>query len=114
MASRNDGRASLPFEKVGGALMQLAAPVQDVVEDGPFLWLARELIARGPNGRLINLVRHDERLAAYLGAIRVHRADIKSTIESEFHKGEPAFNFLAASLALMTEDAKFFRSNNWD
>ncbi|MGA9015449.1 MAG: TIGR02270 family protein, partial [Acetobacteraceae bacterium] len=36
--------------------------------------------------------------------------DIKSTIESEFHKGEPAFNFLAASLALMTEDAKFFRS----
>lgn len=94
--------------------MQLAAPVQDVVEDGPFLWLARELIARGPNGRLINLVRHDERLAAYLGAIRVHRADIKSTIESEFHKGEPAFNFLAASLALMTEDAKFFRSTNWD
>jgi uncharacterized protein (TIGR02270 family) len=88
----------------------LSAPQQYVVDDTPFLWLAREVVARGPNGRLIDLARHDERLAAYLDAMRVHRTDIKSAVENEARPGEPAADFLTASFALMVGDSTFFNA----
>src|SRR6516165_63513 len=88
----------------------LSAPQQYVVDDTPFLWLAREVVARGPNGRLIDLVRHDERLAAYLDAMRVHRSAIKSAVENEARPGEPATDFLTASFALMVGDSAFFNA----
>jgi uncharacterized protein (TIGR02270 family) len=90
--------------------MEPSATVQQVVEDAPYLWLAREAVAHGPNGRLINLVRHDERLAAYLAAMHVHRASIKPAVASEFARGEPGGDFLAVSLATMTDDAAFLRA----
>jgi uncharacterized protein (TIGR02270 family) len=88
----------------------LSAPQQSVVDDAPFLWLAREVVARGPNARLIDLVRHDERVAAYLEAMRVHRAGIKSAVENEVQPGEPAADFLTASFALMVGNSAFFNT----
>src|SRR5215470_18000048 len=86
----------------------LSASQQYVVDDTPFLWLAREVVVRGPNARLIDLVRHDERLAAYLGAMHVHRTGIRSAVENEVRPGEPAADFLAASFAMMVDDTAFF------
>ena len=88
----------------------LSAPQHYVVDDTPFLWLAREVVVRGPNARLIDLVRHDERLAAYLDAMRVHRTAIKSAVENAVRPSEPATEFLTASFALMVGDPAFFNA----
>ena len=88
----------------------LAQPELHVVEDAPFLWLAREAVARGPNGRLIDLVRYDERLTAYLDAIRVHRTSVGSAVKSEADRGGPAADFLIASFSMMVGDLTFFNT----
>lgn len=79
-----------------------------VADDLPYLWLTREVVARGPNGRLIDLARHDERLEAYLDAMRVHRAVLEAASGEEHDHGAPAADFMRASLALMTEGSAFF------
>src|SRR4051794_24348055 len=88
-------------------LSEPAEIAQYVVDDTPYLWLAREVLARGPNARLIDLARHDERLEAYLDAMRVHRASIGPAVQEEFDRGGPAADFLLASLRLMTGDLAF-------
>jgi uncharacterized protein (TIGR02270 family) len=85
----------------------LAPPEQ---HDAPFLWLAREAVARGPNGRLIDLARYDERLTAYLEAIRVHRTSVGLAVKSEADRGGPAADFLIASFSMMVGDLKFFNT----
>ncbi len=85
-----------------------AMSAQYVVDDAPYLWLAREVVARGPNGRLIDLARHDERLDAYLDAMRVHRATVGPAVQSEFDRDGPASGFLLASFRIMTDDVAFF------
>jgi uncharacterized protein (TIGR02270 family) len=85
-------------------LTEPAAPAQYVVDDAPYLWLAREVLARGPNARLIDLARHDERLEAYLDAMRVHREAIGSTVQEEFDRGGAAAEFLLVSLKMTIGD----------
>jgi uncharacterized protein (TIGR02270 family) len=85
-------------------LSEPAEIAQYVVDDTPYLWLAREVLARGPNARLIDLARHDERLEAYLDAMRVHCASIGPAVQEECDRGGPAAEFLLASLRLMTGD----------
>jgi uncharacterized protein (TIGR02270 family) len=85
-------------------LTEIAAPAQYVVDDSPYLWLAREVLARGPNARLIDLARHDERLEAYLDATRVHREAIGPMVQDEFDRGGAAAEFLLVSLKLTTGD----------
>jgi uncharacterized protein (TIGR02270 family) len=89
-------------------LTEPPAAASYVADDLPYLWLTREVVARGPNGRLIDLARHDERLEAYLDAMRVHRAALEAAVQEEHDRGAPAADFMLASLALMTEGSDFF------
>jgi uncharacterized protein (TIGR02270 family) len=85
-------------------LTEVPMPAQYVVDDLPYLWFAREVLARGPNARLIDLGRHDERLAAYLDALRVHRMSIMSAVREEFERGGPAAEFALVYLSAITGD----------
>jgi uncharacterized protein (TIGR02270 family) len=82
-------------------LIQPPVTVRQVIEDTPYLWLAREATARESNPRLFDLARHDERLAAYLDLMHVHRMSIPL---DELTKSTPADVFASASLALTAPD----------
>ncbi|MBN8872204.1 MAG: TIGR02270 family protein [Rhodospirillales bacterium] len=84
--------------------MQPAIPTDQIIEDLGFLWLSREALSVGPNGRLINLVRQDERLQAFLQLLRVHRRNCLTEIGSDGLAGVPAADFLATSLSLIGDD----------
>lgn len=83
----------------------IAPIVAQHAEDAAFLWLLRDRAADGPQVRLRDLARLDERVEAHLDGLRVAGAvGWRLAADGLDRYGEPGETFAAAVLALGTGD----------
>ncbi len=79
-------------------------------EDACALWHLRHGATNAPNVRLTNLVRFDERLEAYLGALRIAGEAGWCAVTAEREAGNVGAVFVAASFAVTAGAAERFEA----
>jgi uncharacterized protein (TIGR02270 family) len=80
------------------AITKSSPQILALLEGAVYLWFARRLAVHGANVRLRNLVQVDERLAAHLDALMIHRGGRERAYDQVLVPGEPATVYMAMLL----------------
>lgn len=86
----------------------VATVVQQHAEEAAMLSHVRHVLVRAPHVRLLQLGRHDERIAAHLDGLAVAGGTGKALLQAALERPGPGEVFAAAVTALQSRDAAWF------